>query len=179
MVHILQSTASRRVLRLPTWTVLALVFSLIGGCASVPPPDGAMNQAQAQLQAARDAGAADYAPVDLDYAQSRFNQAQQAMVSRKYEQAAALADESRADSELARVKARLGAARAQVQAKTDENAHLRTQLVESHNDTAPAPTNVQETETVLPAPADSNTPVAGDDGQAQPAPTQNNQGGQP
>jgi hypothetical protein len=184
MVHNLQSNPASRGARLPALLALALVFAGISGCASTPPPDGALNQAQAQLQAARDAGAADYAPVDLDYAQSRFQQAQAAMSSRKYEQAATLADESRADSELARAKARLGAARAQIQSKSEENARMRTQMIDNHaNDTAPAPSGVQETETVLPAPADSSaTPPGGDDGQMQPAPQQdngNNQGGQP
>lgn len=105
---------------------------VIGGCASVPPPDSAMNLAQSQLQAARDAGAADYAPVDLGFAQDKFQQAQTAMSQRKYADAANLADESRADAELAGAKARLGAARAQIQAKVQENARLR-QLGEQQN----------------------------------------------
>lgn len=179
MVHNLQSTPTPWGQRLPALMALSLAFAVLGGCASVPPPDGAMNQAQAQLQAARDAGAADYAPVDLDYARSRFQQAQQAMASRKYDQAAALADESRADSELAAAKARLGAARAQIQSKTEENSRMRTQMVDNHaNDTTPAPTGVQESETVLPAPAESSAPAAGDEG-TQPLPNNGNQGGQP
>ncbi|MDE2279454.1 MAG: DUF4398 domain-containing protein [Xanthomonadaceae bacterium] len=84
-----------------------------------------MNLAQAQLQAAHDAGAADYDPVDLGFAQDKFQQAQAAMSARKYAQAADLAAESRADANLARIKAELGAARAQIQAKMDANAELR------------------------------------------------------
>lgn len=106
--------------------VLALAGLLaLGGCASVPPPNEAMNLAQSQLQAARDAGAADYDPVDLGFAQDKFQQAQEAMAARKYAQASDLASESRVDSELARVKANLGAARAQIQTKMDQNAALR------------------------------------------------------
>jgi len=133
-----------------------------------------MNQALAQLQAARDAGAADYAPVDLDYAQGKFRQAQAAMASRKYEEAALLADESRADSELARAKARLGAARAQNTAKSKENSKMRVDMIDNHaNDTVPIPSNVQESETVLPEPVDNTPPPAG--GETLPL---NNQGGQ-
>ncbi|TBR40377.1 MULTISPECIES: DUF4398 domain-containing protein [Dyella] len=113
--------------------VLALVLGSLGGCASVPPPDTAMNQAQTQLQAARDAGAADYAPVDLGFAQNKFQQAQSAMASRDYDVAASLAEEAQADAELARAKARLGAARAQIQAKTDANNQLREQIEETLN----------------------------------------------
>ena len=100
---------------------------VLAGCASVPPPNEAMNQAQSQLQAARDAGAADYDPVDLGFAQDKFQQAQGAMADRKYDLAADLADESRADAELARVKANLGAARAKIQSKMNANADLREQ----------------------------------------------------
>jgi hypothetical protein len=106
--------------------VLALMLALTG-CASVPPPDDSMNTAQSQLQGARDAGAADYAPVDLGFAQDKFQQAQAAMAQRKYADAANLAEESRADAELARAKARLGAARAQIQSKVQENTRLRSQ----------------------------------------------------
>lgn len=130
MVHIFSAPDGRLqgVRTVLSTLALALVLGTLGGCASVPPPDGAMNQAQMQLQYARDAGAADYAPVDLDFAQNKFQQAQAAMASRKYEDAAALAEEAQADAELARAKARLGAARAQIQRKTQANRELREQI---------------------------------------------------
>ena len=103
----------------------AALLLALAGCATVPPPDNSMNQAQAQLQAARDADAADYAPVDLGFAQDKFQQAQAAMAARKYADAAALSEESRADAELARAKARLAVARAQIQSKVQENTRLR------------------------------------------------------
>jgi uncharacterized protein DUF4398 len=118
---------------------LALTLAL-AGCATVPPPDGSMNFAQTQLQMARDAGAADYAPVDLGFAQDKFQQAQAAMAARKYADAANLAEESQADAELARAKARLGAARAQIQSKVQENTRLRAQGEQAAaNDAPPAP----------------------------------------
>lgn len=105
--------------------IIGIGFAL-AGCATIPPPDNSMNRAQAQLQAARDADAADYAPVDLGFAQDKFQQAQAAMASRKYAVAADLSEESRADAELAQAKARLGAARAQIQSKVQENTRLRS-----------------------------------------------------
>src|SRR6185312_9910719 len=103
---------------------LALTLAL-AGCATAPPPNDAMNLAQYQLQAARDAGAADYAPVDLGFAQDKFQQAQAAMAERKFADAANLAEEAGADAELARVKARRDAARAEMQGKLQENTRLR------------------------------------------------------
>ena len=66
-------------------------------------------------------------PVDLGFAQNKFQQAQAAMASGNYADAANLAEESRADAELAQAKARLGAARAQIQNKVQENSRLRAQ----------------------------------------------------
>src|SRR5579875_2099660 len=135
MVHIFSPLTVRK-RRIPTAaSVLLLAVSLtLGGCASVPPPDNLMNQAQAQLQSARDAGAPDYDPVDFGFAQDKFQQAQQAMANRKYDQAADLADESRADATLARTKAQLAQARAQIQSKTDANSRLRAQNAEAQSE---------------------------------------------
>jgi len=132
MVHIFSPLWGRpKGVRTAVSTLTLAVTLAVSGCASVPPPDGAMNQAQVQLQAARDADAADYAPVDLGFAQNKFQQAQNAMASRKYDDAASLADEARADAELARAKARLAAARAQIQSKSNGNRQLREQIEQS------------------------------------------------
>jgi hypothetical protein len=135
MVHTF-SPLQERDRRFPTVVPVLVVAVLLAltGCASVPPPDGAMNQAQAQLQAARDAGASDYDPVDFGFAQDKFQQAQAAMADRKYDVAGNLADESRADANLARTKALLGQARAQIQSKTDANSQLRSQNAEAQSE---------------------------------------------
>lgn len=150
-------------------TILALAITLaLTGCASVPPPNDSMNMAQTQLQDARDAGAADYAPVDLGFAQDKFQQAQAAMASRKYAVAADLAEESRADAELARAKARLGAARAQIQSKVQENNRLRSegeqaQAAEQAQDAQP-PANPAAPVQDMPAPASSTLSAPTGDG---------------
>lgn len=177
----------------------ALVLSLaLTGCATVPPPNDAMNLAQNQLQAARDAGASDYAPVDLGFAQDKFQQAQTAMADRKFADAADLAAESSADAELAGAKARLGAARAQMQAKLQENTRLRRegeqlaarqqQMEQAAPPSAPAdasstaPPPVQDmpapSASVLSAPTDGGFQPSPDDN-PQPAESGSSQGGQP
>ena len=169
--------------------VLVLALALTG-CASVPPPNDSMNQAQNQLQMARDAGAADYAPVDLGFAQDKFQQAQAAMAERKYADAANLAEESRADAELAQAKARLGAARAQIQRKVQENTRLRQQGEQAAaagqtQDAAPAQAPASAPPTGdMPAPSSSVLSAPPVDGfQTVPdtvqQPAANSQGGQP
>lgn len=173
-------------------TLVALL--VLGGCASVPPPDASMSMAQNQLQAARDADAADYAPVDLGFAQNKFQQAQAAMASRDYEDAANLSSEARADAELALAKARLGTARAKIQAKVEENKRLRDQMDQAHPELSgdgsgrsiPAASALPVVPgNDMPAPASSTTPAPAAGGfqtvPDSPAPTQNNaaQGNQP
>ncbi|MBM7121630.1 DUF4398 domain-containing protein [Dyella kyungheensis] len=119
------------VARLAVSTLTLAMTLALAGCASTPPPDGILNQAQAQLRAARDADAAVYDPIDLGNAQDKFQQAQNAMAKRDYDVAAQLADEARASAELARAKARLGAARSQIQNKTSANQQLREQIDQS------------------------------------------------
>ena len=166
--------------------VLALSLALFG-CASVPPPNDSMNLAQTLLQTARDAGAADYAPVDLGFAQDKFQQAQTAMAERKYADAANLAEESRADAELARAKARLGAARAQIQRKVQENTRLRVlgaQAASQPQDQSTAPADASSSalpDENLPAPATSAPSSLPSDGGFQTVPANNPPptGGQP
>ena len=163
--------------------ILALTLALTG-CATVPPPNDSMNMAQTQLQMARDAGAADYAPVDLGFAQDKFQQAQGAMVARKYADAASLAEESRADAELAQAKARLGAARAQIQNKVRENDRLRQQGEQEPVQDQPAPMQPAPAEPPvgdMPSPASSSLSTPPGDGfQTVPDTTQQPaQGGQP
>jgi hypothetical protein len=171
MVHIFSPPAGRS--QHIGWTLSGLTFLVLlvlGGCATVPPPDASMNLAQAQLQAARDAGAADYAPVDLGFAQDKFQQAQAAMGERKYADAANLSEESRADAELAVAKAKLGAARAQIQSKIRENDSLRRQ------DDAPGASSDQPLPAAqdMPAPA-STTPPPPSGAGFQPVPSDGHQ----
>lgn len=106
----------------------ALLF--LAGCASVPPPTDLMQRAQQQLQGARDAHAEDYAPVDLTFAEQRFKSAQAAMQAKKYALARDMAEESRADAHLARVRADLAVARKEIKTRNAENQRLRQQLLE-------------------------------------------------
>lgn len=85
---------------------------------------GLEDAAQA-LAAARASGAPTYAPLELRSAEDRLSQARALADKREYEDAARLASESQADSELAQVKARLGKLREQVDAATRENARLQ------------------------------------------------------
>ncbi|MBB6184256.1 DUF4398 domain-containing protein [Oleiagrimonas soli] len=121
-----------------------------------------MSRAQSSLQAAQKAGAGDADPVDLEFARGKYQQAQTALNDGKNQQAADLAQESIADSQLALTKARLATLRGQIRTQTAENARLRKQLLDdaakAQASSAPAPASsasgVEELpQTVLPSPA--------------------------
>lgn len=109
------------------------IFALLwlGACASLPPPVGSMSQAESLLQAAERADAQTYAPLELGFARDKLDKARLAMLEEDYEMAAALAEESQVNSELARVKAELGSLREQIKAATDENELQRARLLDA------------------------------------------------
>lgn len=107
----------------------AFALLWLGACASMPPPVGSMSQAESLLLAAEQADAQTYAPLELGFARVKLSKARLAMTKEDYELAAALAEESQVNSELARVKAELGNLREQIKTATDENARQRAQLL--------------------------------------------------
>lgn len=78
-----------------------------------------------------------YAPLELGAAKAKLKQADAAMQTQDYADAANLAEESEANSALARVKAQLGEAHEKIKHATAENARLRKQLL--GDDSAPKP----------------------------------------
>lgn len=110
------------------------IFALIlAGCAPTKPPNVGLDEAARSLDAARDAGAPTYAPMELRNAEDRLSQARARFAKRDYEEAASLVQEAQVDSELAAVKARLGKAREKVDARMQENAQLREQSASGGN----------------------------------------------
>jgi hypothetical protein len=105
-----------------------LLAVLLAGCGPTKPPDTGLDDAMRHLQAAREAGASTYAPLELRAAEERLSAGRAAADKRDYAIAAQLADESEANSELAAVKSRLGKAREKAEARASENARLRKEL---------------------------------------------------
>lgn len=125
---------------------VASALLLLAACASVPPPTSLMQRAKQQMDAARQAGATDYAPVDLTFAQQRYAAAQTAMGTENYALARDMANEALADGRLAETRAELAATRKQISKQNAENKRLRAQLLN-----APAPAQASSPSSGLPA----------------------------
>lgn len=107
----------------------ALAILLLAGCASTPPPLGELSRAEQSLQAARDAEAEQYAPVDWRLASQTLAQAQEAIGNKKYADASRLLNRARVHADLARLRAGNAHTRAKIEAQERENARLRQELL--------------------------------------------------
>jgi len=107
---------------------VVLFCLLVAACGPTKPPNTGLDEAQRHVQAAREAGAGTYAPLELRGAEERLSAGRAAADKRDYEDAALLADESIANSDLAGAKSRLGRAREKAEARLRENAQLREEL---------------------------------------------------
>jgi transposase InsO family protein len=109
---------------------VALAILALQGCSPTKPPTDLLDAASRSLGSARTAGAAEYAAPEYRSAGRRYDQAQAAEAREDYDEAARLARESSADSELAIAKARLGKAREAVDRLKQENAVLDRDLTD-------------------------------------------------
>ena len=91
--------------------VVAMALLVLAGCASTPPvPETNLQAAQQAIGNAERVEAAKFAAAELDEARGKMSAAQRAVDDKQMVLAARLADESRADAELA--SARAGVAKA-------------------------------------------------------------------
>ncbi len=111
-------------------SVLALATLLVACGPTRPPPD-VLGAAQLRLAQARSDGAPTYAPLELRFAEEKFDQARDAAADRDYRLGAQLADQSTVNSELAIIKSRLGKLRESVDVLTRENAAITRSLPEA------------------------------------------------
>ena len=80
---------------------------LLGACRSAgPPPTTQMAQARTALEQAQEAGAGEYAAMDLRRAQQKFEEARAALSNRQHVRARRLAEQAAVDAELASIRAR-------------------------------------------------------------------------
>lgn len=148
--------------------VLIGLAAALTGCASAPPPIQLMDRAQAEIRAARNAGAATSAPDALAEAERRLAAAQQFSADNDNGKAADKAAEAEAAAATARARAETARLDREIRQQSDVNANLRDDLERRQ---AAAAAAQQAAMAPLPAPASSvATPAsAASAGMAAPA----------
>lgn len=104
--------------------MVAIIAAFLAACGPTKPPGDEIGVATRNLSVARAAGAATYAPLELQAAEQHLGQANAASAHQDYGPAAVLASESAVDSELAAAKSRLAKAREAVDSLKQQNADL-------------------------------------------------------
>jgi len=107
---------------------VVLFCLILAACGPTRPPNTGLDDAVRHLQAAREAGAGAYAPLEVRSAEERLSAGRAAFEKHDYDGAAQLAQEAGINADLAIAKSRLGKARESVDARTRENAQLRQDL---------------------------------------------------
>jgi hypothetical protein len=105
------------------YPVLFLALFLAGCAAPKPAPD-AFNDAEQAIEAAINAGAEQYSPVELRFAREKLAEAHKGMEFKEYDKATYLIEQSEINSELAIEKSKAAEARAKVTDLARQNAVL-------------------------------------------------------
>lgn len=109
-------------------TALALAAAVLAGCATVPPPLQMMDRAQAEIRAARSAGADTAAPDTLAEAERRLAAAQQFTANNQNDKAADQAAEAEAAAATARARAQAAKLDREIAQQTRVNRNLQGDL---------------------------------------------------
>lgn len=125
-----------------TWPAL-LGAALLGACASGPPPTAALAASTASYEAARSAGAPEYAAAQLNTARTKLERARALAQTGKNVEAIRLAEQADADAQLARATAASERSRRAVAEVEASLRTLREELSRSGTGTSttPAATN--------------------------------------
>jgi len=86
-----------------TWFITAIIIFF--GCSTTKPPTDTLAKAELSVRAAHEAGAEEFAQMDLRKAREKLEKSKQAMAVRNYDEARRLAEDAQVDAELAEAKA--------------------------------------------------------------------------
>lgn len=114
--------------RLPT---VAALLVLLAACATTPPDPRLLNNAEQAIEIARQAGAEEYAPLELRFARERLDAARFQLDNNQATPARRLADEAEIEAQLALARSRAAQARAELAQRQRELERLRMDLVEA------------------------------------------------
>jgi len=104
---------------------LVILTLLLTSCATTKPAPDAFSDAEEAIDAAINAGAEEYSPVELRFAREKLAEARKGMEVKQYDKSIYLIEQSEINSDLAVEKSRTAVARAKVTEQARENEILR------------------------------------------------------
>lgn len=107
------------------FALAVIVVLALAACTTPRPAPDTLQDAQRSIDAAVEAGAEEYAPVELRFAREKLDQAREGMDRRSYDNVMYLIEQSEINSELAMQKTRTAIIRARVTELQRENEILR------------------------------------------------------
>ena len=112
--------------------VALTLVSVLGACASTPPPHAQLAVADASIQHANTSGTSHDAPAELQIAIAKLASAHQAETNKDYERAIQLAQEADVDAQVAEMTAQSARSR-RAAAETQEAAHVLVEEIDRQN----------------------------------------------
>lgn len=106
---------------------------LFAGCGSTNPPIEQLAETETMISQAQQIGANDYAPLDIREARQKLEQAREAMNEGEYERASMLAEQAKADAELAQIKTLSGKAQLAVNELNESIRILKEEVLDRRN----------------------------------------------
>lgn len=110
----------------------AFSLLLLAACATTPPPDPRLlDNAENALRQAEEAGAAEYAPLELRFARERMAAAQRHLESGRMVETRRSADEAEIEAQLALARTRAAQTRADLAQRQRALERLRSDLIDA------------------------------------------------
>ncbi len=103
----------------------------MAGCATMPPDPTVLDNARSAITRADDAGASEYAPLELRFARERLEQAEAALEDGNGDRIRRLADEAEIEAQLALARTQAALTRADLAQRQRDLDELKADLIEA------------------------------------------------
>lgn len=111
--------------------IAALSLLTLAACATTPPDPRLLDNAESALRQAEQAGAPEYAPLELRFARERLESARSQMAANRPVESRRLADEAEIEAQLALARTRAAQTRAELAQRQRALERLRADLVDA------------------------------------------------